>query len=511
MSAKRYSWYLPYMESPTSEESKTNAGMDNEQATFWLSQFIGKNLRIHASDGRVFAGQMKCTDRDRNIILSLAYEYRAPSAEAIRKAVEESGSPSASVTWNSRYVGLVVVPGQHVKKIEFEESTLPGQKNEGLQEAVNKLLQGSKTTTSPNLNRMSLNISTTAAIRRRFDTGSTHLAFRSSIRPSATQMPSPLLELPSELRNMIWEYALTNDTRSLRYNPDTKRFDVSQIGAGLLAAPAPWNSPAPPHSFKLILTARRTDRLHALAAQITQELGSGVKVHVVDLDVSESEEVAGLFGDLPPEFRDVDVLVNNAGFMSGVITVDPGQVLTEFTIIRNRGDEASANKVYEGCDPLTPDHIAEVVVFALQPVDERTWWWLTRCCFRIIRLRRSICTVEFDQKVDVSVLDLNDCSSAFALLNKDEVIIHKTLSTSSRHRLRLDNLKKANAFPWHIAAGSASDVVPVALFVASSLVDLLTSPVSASPDEDSDWRLLRAGVDCTAVTGGHFGGSAALR
>ncbi|UPX19942.1 uncharacterized protein EKO05_0010191 [Ascochyta rabiei] len=81
---------------------------------------------------------------------------------------------------------------------------------------------------------MSLNISTTAAIRRRFDTGSTHLAFRSSIRPSATQMPSPLLELPSELRNMIWEYALTNDTRSLRYNPDTKRFDVSQIGAGLL-------------------------------------------------------------------------------------------------------------------------------------------------------------------------------------------------------------------------------------------------------------------------------------
>lgn len=67
--------------------------------------------------------------QDRNIILSLAYEYRAPSADVIRKAVEESGNPSASVTWNSRYVGLVVVPGQHVKKIEFEESTLPGQKS----------------------------------------------------------------------------------------------------------------------------------------------------------------------------------------------------------------------------------------------------------------------------------------------------------------------------------------------------------------------------------------------
>lgn len=67
--------------------------------------------------------------QDRNIILSLAYEYRAPSTEAIRKAVEESGNPSANVTWNSRYVGLVVVPGQHVTKIEFEESTLPGQKS----------------------------------------------------------------------------------------------------------------------------------------------------------------------------------------------------------------------------------------------------------------------------------------------------------------------------------------------------------------------------------------------
>jgi small nuclear ribonucleoprotein (snRNP)-like protein len=119
--------------------------MDNEQATFWLSQFIGKNLRIHASDGRVFGGQMKCTDKvsvllrivkcdiditqDRNIILALAQEYRAPSAESIRKAVEESGNPSTLVAWNSRYVGLVVVPGEHITKVEFEESVLPGQKS----------------------------------------------------------------------------------------------------------------------------------------------------------------------------------------------------------------------------------------------------------------------------------------------------------------------------------------------------------------------------------------------
>ncbi|USP72771.1 hypothetical protein yc1106_00045 [Curvularia clavata] len=110
----RYSWFSP--------RANKNPDMDNEQATFWLGQFIGKNLRIHASDGRVFGGQMKCTDKDRNIILALAYEYRAPSAEAIRKAVEESGNQSATVAWNSRYVGLIVVPGQHIKKIEFEET-----------------------------------------------------------------------------------------------------------------------------------------------------------------------------------------------------------------------------------------------------------------------------------------------------------------------------------------------------------------------------------------------------
>ncbi|KAH7079460.1 hypothetical protein FB567DRAFT_551895 [Paraphoma chrysanthemicola] len=108
---------------------KKDSRMNNAEATFWLSQFIGKNLRVHASDGRIFGGQMKCTDKDRNIILALAHEYRAPSAEVIRKAVEESGNPSAPVPWNSRYVGFVVVPGQHITRIEFEESTLPSQKS----------------------------------------------------------------------------------------------------------------------------------------------------------------------------------------------------------------------------------------------------------------------------------------------------------------------------------------------------------------------------------------------
>lgn len=39
--------------------------MDNQEATSYLSQFIGQPLRIHTSDGRVFGGQMKCTDKVR--------------------------------------------------------------------------------------------------------------------------------------------------------------------------------------------------------------------------------------------------------------------------------------------------------------------------------------------------------------------------------------------------------------------------------------------------------------
>ena len=47
-----------------------------------------------------------------------------------------------------------------------------------------------------------------------------------------------------------------------------------------------------------------------------------------------------------------------------VIEIDPGQVKTEFSVVRFYGDKAKADNVYKGCEPLTPDDIAEVVVFA---------------------------------------------------------------------------------------------------------------------------------------------------
>jgi len=44
-------------------------------------------------------------------------------------------------------------------------------------------------------------------------------------------------------------------------------------------------------------------------------------------------------------------------------TVDPGLAETEFSLVRFKGDAASAKKVYEGTRPLTAEDIAEILVW----------------------------------------------------------------------------------------------------------------------------------------------------
>ena len=64
--------------------------------------------------------------------------------------------------------------------------------------------------------------------------------------------------------------------------------------------------------------ARRIDTLKEVAASINKEVGDGVKVLPVKLDVSKPEEVKAFVGNLPDEFKDIDILVNNAGLVKGV-------------------------------------------------------------------------------------------------------------------------------------------------------------------------------------------------
>ncbi|KAI5864766.1 hypothetical protein GGS23DRAFT_561701 [Durotheca rogersii] len=101
---------------------------EKAEAKAFIRSLINKNLRVYTTDGRLFVGTFKCTDTHGNVVLSLTYEYRQPSAQKLAEAAAastsfggggEGGAVKADMT--SRYLGLVVVPSEHVVKMEVEE------------------------------------------------------------------------------------------------------------------------------------------------------------------------------------------------------------------------------------------------------------------------------------------------------------------------------------------------------------------------------------------------------
>ncbi|KAI5817302.1 hypothetical protein BZA77DRAFT_38978 [Pyronema omphalodes] len=92
--------------------------MDHPQQPYetpspFLQGYINRTLRVTTTDDRFFIGDLKCTDRDRNLILSSTTEYRSPSSTSI----------SSSQEIKNRHIGLVVIPGNVITKIEVEENT----------------------------------------------------------------------------------------------------------------------------------------------------------------------------------------------------------------------------------------------------------------------------------------------------------------------------------------------------------------------------------------------------
>jgi NADP-dependent 3-hydroxy acid dehydrogenase YdfG len=197
---------------------------------------------------------------------------------------------------------------------------------------------------------------------------------------------------------------------------------------------------------RLLLAARRVDRIEAMKADLLQD--GAAAAHAFSLDVQDRDAVEQAIAHLPAEWSAIDVLVNNAGLSRGldklwegktqdweemidtnvkgllwvtravvpgmlargrghvvnmgstaqeiaypggnvycgtkaavklindglridllgtpvrVTSIDPGMVETEFSQVRFRGDKERAEKIYQNITPLTPEDVADAIVWA---------------------------------------------------------------------------------------------------------------------------------------------------
>ncbi|KAL2259144.1 hypothetical protein VTK26DRAFT_7272 [Humicola hyalothermophila] len=124
--------------SAPSTSDTPSASATKAQSTAFLRSLLNKNLRVTTTDSRMFWGTFKCTDSESNLILQHTYEYRPPTAQQVSEAAAASDTGAKAgkvkVDMTSRYMGLVVVPGKHIVRIEVEEfvSQMRGRERLGL-------------------------------------------------------------------------------------------------------------------------------------------------------------------------------------------------------------------------------------------------------------------------------------------------------------------------------------------------------------------------------------------
>ncbi|POS71915.1 hypothetical protein DHEL01_v209692 [Diaporthe helianthi] len=73
-----------------------------------------------------------------------------------------------------------------------------------------------------------------------------------------------------------------------------------------------------PDHLKLVLIARRMPELIRLMDEIHARWGSRVQVCPVQLDIGDADQAQSVMTKIPQEFRDIDVLINNAGVAHGL-------------------------------------------------------------------------------------------------------------------------------------------------------------------------------------------------
>ncbi len=74
--------------------------------------------------------------------------------------------------------------------------------------------------------------------------------------------------------------------------------------------------------YNLLLASRRVDRLHKMATELQQLYG--VRIHTVGLDVQDEHILEQAWDALPDEWKEIDVLINNAGLSQGLDPIQQG-------------------------------------------------------------------------------------------------------------------------------------------------------------------------------------------
>lgn len=80
---------------------------------------------------------------------------------------------------------------------------------------------------------------------------------------------------------------------------------------------------------KLILVARRQDRLEQLADELGKFVETGdntLQTHLLSLDVRDRVAVDSAISHLPPDWSSIDVLINNAGLSRGLDKLQEGSI-----------------------------------------------------------------------------------------------------------------------------------------------------------------------------------------
>ena len=75
---------------------------------------------------------------------------------------------------------------------------------------------------------------------------------------------------------------------------------------------------------KLILAARRYERLQQLADELTTNYGNSLEINLLQLDVRDRSAVESAISQLSPQWFDIDILVNNAGLSRGLDKLHEG-------------------------------------------------------------------------------------------------------------------------------------------------------------------------------------------